>query len=380
MNAQYPGRDGEGGRVEPGEGRPDPGPAAAPGDASPAEAEALREALRASVGDLRPASDALPYLRQAIPARRARRRQALVGAAAAVVLAGVGASALVSGFVPGVSGSDQPTEAASGEPGGHGPGGSPSGSEHAGADSGGADSEGEETDGKDGGGKGDEKGSAEPSEGRESGGTESGGTDPDGAPACDRGQLGSGSAVAGEPDGQGRVYGTFRVVNTSDSACAVRGGGTVQVAAQGRAGNSQINVQDHQGGGAAPALPDPGESVERLVLEPGSSYVVRFAWVPQADGGSSCQGIQPSPGTSGSEGGEAPGPGVDGGTDTGGETGGSGGPNDGGGSGGPDNPDNGAASITVRHTPDGGGPVVANTTVPGACSGTVYRTGVLPGS
>ena len=46
---------------------------------------------------------------------------------------------------------------------------------------------------------------------------------------CARAQLGNGSAQVEVPDSQGRVYGSFTVLNTSGISCKVSNGGQITV-------------------------------------------------------------------------------------------------------------------------------------------------------
>ncbi|MFC7510300.1 hypothetical protein ACFQV4_00890 [Streptomyces thermocarboxydus] len=64
----------------------------------------LRTLLHQAVQDVEPSDGTLDYLRRAVPARRARKRQALVGAAAAALFLGTAVPALV--HVSSTSGSD----------------------------------------------------------------------------------------------------------------------------------------------------------------------------------------------------------------------------------------------------------------------------------
>lgn len=234
--------------------------------------------------------------------------------------------------------------------------------------------------GKSGGGDG----SASPSASR-GGGSE--GADPNeslatSAPSCGRQQLGDGSAREGSPDSDGKVYGSFRVVNTSADACTVEGEGVVGASAHGRADIERINVLDHTAGDAAVGLPDPDLAASELVLKPGEAYEVKWAWVP-AD----CQPAEPPEpkveegnGPEGAQGGAGAGGNGPGGNSGGGDSGGStGGPDTGGNQG--DSGDGGEtdkkASVVLSHTPDVGDPAAADTELEGACAGTLYRTGVL---
>lgn len=354
-------------RERPDEGVPAP-------DASGAE-EALRRMMRESVEGLQPSATSLGRLRRAVPARRAHRRQVFVGAAAAVVLAGVGIPVMThTGFVPGGDSTDRPVNAGSSHAQEQPPEGYDSGGGHQGGDSSTGSTGG--TGGKGGAPGG---GEAEPSP-PASGGSEGEDTNDTlstSAPACERDQLGDATSRTGLPDGQGKVYGNFRVTNTSKDACTVEGAGMVDVMTGGRVGNARIQVVDHTSGDAAERLPDPAAEAEALVLRANEAYTVEFAWVPE-----DCLNDTPLPesgdgdgdGAGGSTGGDAPGIPESGGTD-----GGDGGdPNgDTGGDSGSGEP--GDSDVTLLHTPEAGDPVAAETALAGAgsCKGTVYRTGVL---
>ena len=368
-------------------------PGGVPGEPVDPEGEALRRLLQDSVRDIEPSPESLEALQRAVPARRQHRRQALVGAVAAALVAVVGVPALLyGGVVPGVGDDDRPLNASSSHDQTRGPGeGSESGGgkegEHRGKDGGGGEKDKDE--------KGKDK--TDPSE--PSGGKENGGADPSdslaaSAPTCGRDQLGNGSAQSGSPGADGKVYGSFRVTNTSGDACTVDGEGMVGASTPGGA-RARVQVAVHTAGDPATGLPDPGAESDELVLKPGESYLVRFAWVPNQGG--QCADDTPSPGTSpqsgtdtdaeptaGAETGGGEGAGG-GGADSGGGTGGSEGPGgDGGGStGGGGDGGNGGGSgddskVVISHTPDVGTPAAADTAVDGACGGTVYRTGVLP--
>ncbi|MYS76743.1 hypothetical protein GTY88_40920, partial [Streptomyces sp. SID5926] len=83
-----------------GKGTVNHGPAAqgpdAPGADGPATDEAaLRAMMQRAVREMEPSDGTLEHLRRAVPARRARKRQALVGAAAAALFLGTAVPALV---------------------------------------------------------------------------------------------------------------------------------------------------------------------------------------------------------------------------------------------------------------------------------------------
>ncbi|WP_274031779.1 hypothetical protein [Streptomyces sp. MMBL 11-1] len=325
---------------------------------------ALRRMLHGAVRELAPSEGTLDHLHRAVPARRARRRQAVVGVAAAALLIGTAVPAFVH-----VATSDGPSNAR------------PAIAGH-----------GEQAQG----GNGDETGpeapgrrTVEPTE-RESEGsageaapapspTRGEGSDPDGAvtgeetgspsadlaslPVCDPSQLGVASAGTDAPGADGTVYGSFRIANVSGTDCTVSSNGTVGFTAIGAADPLKIGVVQHAAGDAAPGLPDPSQEPGTVLLKPTMAYEVRFAWVPT----DTCPTVGPSP---------SPTPSADG---AGGSVG----------EGGTDQPsgvdtqalneDGGGTaegSVAVTHTPETGAPT-AETKIPNACSGTIYRTGVL---
>ncbi|MFI9051659.1 hypothetical protein [Streptomyces sp. NPDC053427] len=196
------------------------------------------------------------------------------------------------------------------------------------------------------------------------------------SPACSRDQLGQGTGSVGAADSAGRVYGAFRVVNTSGTACSIDGGGAVGVTAQGDTKADRIHVVDHTSGDEATGLPDPATTPDQLVLKPGEAYEVKFAWIPEAGGGSTgCVKPGPSPTPDPSPGtGESPAAGAAA-TGDGGGSGSQAGTADGtgGGEGG------GAASggLVLSHTPEAGEPAAADAKIVDACAGTVYRTEAL---
>ncbi|MFH8748342.1 hypothetical protein ACH4GK_19215 [Streptomyces rimosus] len=343
----------------------------------------LRRLLRSAVDDLEPAPDALDHLRRAVPARRRRRRHAVVGAAAALLLGGTSIPAMVHvvSFTDGPE--DRPANAASTQ---RTPGGT-------------TGSHGEGTERTDkpptgNGGKKTEEGTktAEPGKGPDKNGKQPGtgaGTTPDPSatmdvtsPACSRAQLGNGVSHVGPADSAGRVYGAFRVVNTSDTTCSVEGGGQVGVLAQGSTNSSRISVVDHTAGDAAPGLPDPITTPDQLVLKPGQAYEVKFAWVPAEGGGvTGCAAPppSPSPGPSKAPGETSPGASA---AATDGGSGGGGGTTGGGQAGGDDGTPGGGSKppggVVLNHTPEAGEPAAADAKIPDACAGTVYRTEALP--
>ncbi|MFF5156362.1 hypothetical protein ACFY3N_08930 [Streptomyces sp. NPDC000348] len=327
----------------------------------------LRTLLRQAVRDVEPGDGTLDYLRRAVPARRARKRQALVGAAAAALFLGTAVPALV--HVSGVADSDANPSAvghAEQTQGGTGRGEDPKGGE---STAGGAS---DRVEGTDRGEKEDEDESGS-STGSGTGTTE--GADPSstavaGVPACTAAQLGPATASSAAPESTGAVYGSFRVVNVSTVTCAVEGAGSVSAVPQGAADATKVGSAPHAAGDAAAGLPDPSLEAARLVLKPGAAYEVRFAWVPSE----TC--TAPGDGTDGGTGGPSPDPSPTGDptTTTGASTGTDSGtstqlvtedvPADG--------------SVAVTYTPSTGSGS-ATTTVGNACAGTVYYTGLLTG-
>ncbi|OIJ90203.1 hypothetical protein [Streptomyces monashensis] len=337
---------------------------------------ALRRMLHSVVDDIEPRSGALEHLRRAVPARRARKRQAVVGMAAAALFFGTAIPALVH---VSESGGSHPDTAMAGQSS-QAQGGT--GQDRAqGGDTGGA---------KDGGGASARPGRQPGRTGEKGRGggaaTGSAGADPSatlsssGVPVCKAAQLGSATGSAAAPDTAGVVYGTFQVTNTSSAACTVGGAGKVTPTAQGAADPARITTARHVAGDAATGLPDPALEVSGLVLRPGAAYEEKFAFVPSqtcpTSGGSTTTGGS----TTGSTGGPSPDPSP---TPEAGASG-----TTGSGSGGTTSgtttqlgTEQGLAqgSVVVTHTAQGGSPT-ASATVPQACAGTVYYTGVLAAS
>jgi hypothetical protein len=325
----------------------------------------LRNLLYHAVSEIEPRDGTLEHLRRAVPARRARKRQAVVGMAAAALFIGTAVPALVhvsssngSDVNPSIVGSGSHTQGTAGEfKGQTGGDGSSGGSSGGAKDSDRKDDKDTRDKGK-GGGNGGSTGGAEPPPPTTAAAT-----------LCTAAQLGGGASV-GSPDSSGAVYGTFRVSNISGTSCTVTGGGGVSATPQGAADGSKITVANHVAGDAATALPDPSLSLAQLVLAPGAAYEVQFAWVPSepcpATGGTTdgtIGGPDPSPDPTPTEG------------ETGTTTEGSnsattqlltedGGVVDG--------------SVLVSHTAEGGA-ATFTTSVSNACAGVVYRTGLLAG-
>ncbi|MFG2943891.1 hypothetical protein [Streptomyces adustus] len=329
---------------------------------------ALRSLLHEAVRDIEPRDGTLEHLRRAVPARRARKRQAAVGLAAAALFVGTAIPALLHVSYSGGSDADpsiaaDSSQAQGGATSGKGPDGGSSTSGGAGG----------KTSGN---GQGDSKDSGQS---KDRGNATGASADPSASStqtvsACTAGQLGSSSATAEVPDSAGVVYGTFRIANVSTTGCTVGGPGSVSLLAQGAADATRITVVEHAAGDAAAGLPDPSLYVPQLTIAPGSAYEVKFAWVPSAtcpttgtgsgsDSGGSTPAPSPSPtGASAASGSTT---GSDTGTGTGAQMIRADGTADGG--------------VAVSYTPEAGSPT-ASVTVSNACAGTVYRTGVLAAS
>ncbi|WP_031083959.1 hypothetical protein [Streptomyces sp. NRRL WC-3549] len=343
-----------------------------PGDArvdgGDVDEAALRRMLHGAVQGLRPSDGTLDHLHRAVPARRARRRQAVVGAVAAALLIGTAVPALVH-----VAGSDG-SVAANPSIAGHGEQAQGGNGSEAGS---GADSErasGPEARQNEGTEDGtDRSASPTPSEGADTEGA--GATGLDDAPgvevatvpACAPNQLGVASAEAGAPGPDGKVYGSFRISNVSGKACSVTSNGTVAFQAAGAADPQKITVVQHAAGDPASGLPHPSAEPGAVLLKPAMAYEVRFAWVPS----DTCPTTGGSPAPTPTDG--------DGGGGTGGSAGAAAGSSDTAAQlgGADDAPADG--SVAVTHTPETGAPT-AETTISHACAGTIYRTGVLNAS
>ncbi|WDN52611.1 hypothetical protein [Streptomyces clavuligerus] len=335
--------------------------------------DALRRMFQDAVGSMAPSEGALDQLRKAVPARRARRRQALVGVAAAALLLGTAIPAFVHVSGAGANDGDAHVNMGQAQQTQGGTGEAPSRSEQVreSPSAPGATGPSEKPQDR------DEKDRPEPPGARPDKepvpGAAAGGVpvEPrDGTmplpTACAPGQLGVALAEAGPADADGTVYGTFRIANISGASCTVDDGGTVEAHATGATDPARIGVARHTSGGPASGLPDPSQESAAVLLAPDTAYEVRFAWVPSE----ACptDGESPAPTPS-----ELPpdGEGAGGGTDTGvdgmapqllTEDGAP-----------------AAGGISVSLGSASGGPM-ARTTVPNACAGTVYQTGLLSAS
>ncbi|SED23798.1 hypothetical protein SAMN05216483_3402 [Streptomyces sp. 2131.1] len=333
--------------------------------------DALRRMMHGVVQGLEPSEGSLDRLQRAVPARRARRRQALVGAAAAALLIGTAVPAFVHVANSEGSSTANPAIAGHGEQAQGGNGDEP------GADSG-TGGGGESGGGQPNGGQGLPESTVSPSASSgkgEDGATAGASADPAVSaagvlPPCDSGQLGVRSASSGAAGADGTVYGSFRIANVSGTDCSVSSGGTVGFAAMGAADPARIVVVRHTAGDPASGLPDPATEEATVLLKPDMAYEVQFAWVPNETCPSTGGSPSPTPtdGTTGAGSGGSAGAVAAGGTgetETGTET-----------QFGTDGAGTAQGSVSVQHTPEPGAPVAA-TTIDNACAGTIYRTGVL---
>lgn len=317
---------------------------------------ALRRLLQGAVGDLEPTDGALEHLRRAVPARRARKRQALVGMAASVILLGTAVPAFVHVASSGGL-DDRPVNAGHGE---QAQGGTGEEERLDGGQAANGDPEGRQPSVP--GAPSATQQSPTPDAAATAGTPGGTGTSPTdsavaSAPACDAGQLGVDAAQAGAAEADGKVYGTFRISNVSPNECSIGAAGSVTFRTAGAADAAKISVVTHTTGDAASGLPDPSQEVSALVLKPEASYEVRFAFVPSETCPTTGASPDPTPtdGASGTTDGTGTAPNTEPQLDDGTVADG---------------------SISVVHTPESGGPN-AEVTIPGACAGTIYRTGVL---
>lgn len=319
--------------------------------------------MRDAVRGLHASPDALDHLRRAIPARRQHRRQAMAGAAAALLLGGMAIPALIHAADTSSSTDAAPANVASS----HAP--APGEDGHTSLWDGSGDPSGRPSAPHSGGPKATRP-SAPGSEGPSAVVTSPSDTVIASAPACSSAQLGQGASEADAPDSGGRVYGWFRVTNVSGAPCTVPSAGQIQAVAQGAADPAQIQVLSHTAGDPAAGLPPATDSAP-VVLAPGEDYEVAFAWVPAdtgAPGGCPAPTTPPTtptpsdpttdPGTT-EPGGASPG------TATGADEQ----------QAQRDTPvTTPPASVALNHTPAAGAPVVDGPVIQGACAGTVYTT------
>ncbi|MFB7465099.1 hypothetical protein ACFCZ1_16645 [Streptomyces sp. NPDC056224] len=343
--------------------------------AGASEEQALRGLLRGAVEGLEPSEGALERLRCAVPARRTLKRQVCLGAAAVALLAGTAIPAALHMTAAEGAAGDHSAMAGHGEPGGK-PAAVPSDPHQNGAGAhpratrstpGTHDASGAT-------GQPDPTAGGVPDGGVTAGPTGAGpapvaGTGPQppasapAAPGCGAEQLGVvGSARA--PRADGKVYGSFKVTNVSAQGCTVTGPDSMTAAAApgtAAGAGARVSVVGHTAGDPASGLlADPSAEAPVLVLQPNTAYEVQFAFVPSGEPcTASSQGTDTKPpgqsgdavGVSGTSA-DAPEPRTDATAPA-------------------------AAGVAVSHTPQAGSPTT-QTTIPEACTGTVYRTGPIP--
>ncbi|MDX6347173.1 MAG: hypothetical protein QOF84_1963 [Streptomyces sp.] len=315
---------------------------------------ALRRLLHDAVQDIEPRSETLNHLRRAVPARRAHRRQLLVGAAAACLLAIAAVPAALHAANSADSDNPNPANASSSHDSGT--------NGKTGGDAASVRPNDSASGGKKGSGAGSSASSGRPGKAATST------TDPSqtlaaNAPSCTAADLGNSLGTTGTADAGGQVSGYFQVANISSGACTVDGGGSVSFTAQGSAQSSGISVVDHASGDGT-SLPD--SSGEPLILKAGESFQVRFTWVPASGGGTTgCEtAATPTPTPTPSDGTSS--------SSSSGTTTGAGGTTTSLDSASDDT----SASILLTYTPEAGGPAPV-TTISNACAGTVYKTGAI---
>ncbi|MDH6703415.1 hypothetical protein P3T27_000096 [Kitasatospora sp. MAA19] len=366
-------------------------------DGFSAEERAVRELMRHAVADIQPEPGGLPRIRHAVPRRRAVRRGAWTGAAALALAVAVALPALHDGEHLGLSGGPGSADATS-----------PSVATPTGTRTGGSTGTG--TPSRPGpSGTGDTASPSAPATASPSPGTST--TRPDGTPAapvpaastgdsaivplCTRADLGQGGAQVGPADADGRIYGSFTVVNVSGHGCRLGGPGAVAVTVVSGTDRSLVRTADHTAGDPADALP--AMDADPPVLAPQAGYRVPFAWIPDrtcptSGGGGAATTAAPT-GQGGAKsaaaGSQAPAAsGAAPATDASAAP--SGGPQPSSSpSAGPTtgtsptatptaNPSTRPATATIAHTPAPGSPAVATATLPITCAGTLYRGGVQP--
>jgi hypothetical protein len=317
----------------------------------------LRALLHRTVEDLQPHPGALQHIQRAVLQRQARRRQAWVGTAAALLLAVAAVPALrTAAHQQTAGGASAVADVGPGGPGGasRSPGAGRTGLPWAGT----ADPSADNTRP---GGSGSPTGSA-PAGGILSATPGDQSPAPDDLPLpCRRDQLGSEAVQVAPADSGQIVYGTFSLANISDVACTVEGAGTVQISAVTGTDSSRFAIVEHTGGDPAVGLPPPPSS-NSLVLEPGGSYEVRFGFVPDSSNSSACV-AQPSDGST-QNASSGPYEAADSGAAASGGAGTAA-------------PTQEEVSLSLSHIPSPGAPAVGPATIQGACSGTVYHTGPL---
>ncbi|GAB2572312.1 hypothetical protein GCM10027168_01320 [Streptomyces capparidis] len=311
------------------------------------EEEVLRRLLHDTVRGVEPTPGSLEHLRRAIPARRAHRRQAMMGLAASVLVAVAAVPALIHTTTASDSASNAAHESETHpakEVRTAAPTARPSASAEREPES--ASPRTEESAGPSKSATGPDTDPVQPDATGLPDGDGGAGFDT-AVPMCTADRLGAYGVEVGTADGEGRVYGAFHLVNASSGKCSVDGAGDVGATAQGGADPARVLTSPHTAGDPASGLSDVAQ--QRILLLPGQTFTVRFGWVPES-GTTGCAATSDPSGGDGSAEGPAgeESPSSD-----------------------PDPPEPG--SVVVAYTPDGGGPAQTGT-VTGVCAGTVYWT------
>ncbi|MBM9510683.1 hypothetical protein [Actinacidiphila acididurans] len=333
--------------------------------------ELLRALMQNAVQGLDGSPDALAHIQRAIPARRQHRRQALAGAVAAVLLAGMAVPALLRAANTADSTDAAPQNVASSHAAAPGEDGHTSAWPGVGGPSAHvttAPTAGPST-------QPPTLGSDAPSAVT----TSPTDTSSPAVPDCSSAQLGQGAGQLGTPEADGRTYGWFRLANVSTSSCTVTGSGVVQAVAAGSADPSRIQVLAHSAGDPATGLPPATAAGIPLVLAPGQDYEVDFAWVPAADGPGGCpvtptsppDTSTPTPTPTDTSSPSTADPGAGTGTGT---TGNAPAPQDV--TEAPTTTPSG--SVVLSHIPATGAPVVTGPVIQNVCAGTVYTDAAVP--
>jgi hypothetical protein len=257
-------------------------------------AEEVRRRLHEAVAEVRPAPDALDRLRVAVPARRRRRRAAMIGtaglAAALIVATPMLRTAADSDGSPRSNISRTNSSAAvqnvtdplptpdggvsAGVPGDLDHSAPPSGQAVTPTGTGGSVAP---TGGQSGTGH-----SAPPATAPASSAPPA--STPPAPPACQATELFGEDALLGALGPDGLAYGVLQVRSNAAKDCVVAGPGVVVVASPPGNPVVQVSVVQHVRGDVAKSLPEPASSTSGITLKRGQSYEFQFAWQPLAPG------------------------------------------------------------------------------------------------
>lgn len=283
-----------------------------PDETSDGLPDELRRRLADAVAGIRPAPDALDRLREAVPARRRRRRATALTAVATVAVLGIATpmvrtvviddkttqqSGTQSGSAPGVE--TAPAGDTDGDPrnfadsrgaigivGGGTTGGArstptvgPTATASAAAPSAGATPRPDDS-----AAPGRQEPSVAPTTATGTVGPTASASAPP-APACTIPDLVQVVNELGKPGADGVTYGVVEVRNIAKHDCTIVGSGHVMVASPPGNPPIQVSVKVHEAGDAASRLPEVAAATGPLTLRPGSSYEFQFAWQPTAGTG-----------------------------------------------------------------------------------------------